>query len=112
MARLADAGRAEDLPQYRFISHPELPRVHRAPGFLRRVWPESLMEVKVCILGPVIASMLGKPTPPQRWEARQVDRQCVQGASPKKDSAAYPTHIRYAAFPYPLACRMPVLTIL
>ena len=84
MARLADAGRAEDLPQYRFISHPELPRVHRAPGFLRRVWPESLMEVKVCILGPVIASMLGKPTPPQRWEARQVDRQCVQGASPKK----------------------------
>ena len=48
--------------------------------YLETDWEENLRrnaERKAGVPEPVITSMLGKLSPPQRWEARQVDWQCV-----------------------------------
>ncbi len=44
-AALAAAGRAAGLKLYRFKDHADLPRVHKVLGFLRSIWPESLLDV-------------------------------------------------------------------
>ncbi len=38
-------GKEAGLEMYRFKSHEDLPRVHKVLGFLRGVWPESLLDV-------------------------------------------------------------------
>lgn len=38
-------GKEAGLKRYRFKSHDDLPRVHKALGFLRGIWPESLLDV-------------------------------------------------------------------
>lgn len=42
---LEKAGRAAELKLYRFKNMGELPRVQKAIGFLKGVWPESLLDV-------------------------------------------------------------------
>ncbi len=42
---LEKAGRDADLKLYRFKNMGELPRVQKAIGFLKGVWPESLLDV-------------------------------------------------------------------
>lgn len=82
--------------------------------YLETEWEENLRrnaERKGCVPEPVIAALPAKMTP-RHGEARQIGWQYLSGESPPNDSAAYPMHVRYAAFTYPLACRMPVLTIL
>jgi len=43
--QLCQAGKQAELKLYRFKDHSELPRVQKALGFLRGVWPESLLDV-------------------------------------------------------------------
>lgn len=44
-ARLREAGRAAELKLYRFKPHDALPRVQKVMGFLRGIWPDSLLDV-------------------------------------------------------------------
>ena len=43
--QLIAAGREAELKLYRFKNHEDLPRVHKVLGFLRGVYPESLLDV-------------------------------------------------------------------
>lgn len=45
LAQLYAAGKKAELKMYRFKNHEDLPRVHKALGFLRSVWPENLLDV-------------------------------------------------------------------
>ena len=45
LALLNAIGRKAELKMYRFKDHEALPRVHKALGFLRNVWPENLLDV-------------------------------------------------------------------
>lgn len=44
-AQLCALGREAGLKMYHFKHHEDLPRVHKALGFLRGVWPENLLDV-------------------------------------------------------------------
>lgn len=45
LALLIACGKKVELKMYRFKPHEDLPRVHKVLGFLRSVWPESLLDV-------------------------------------------------------------------
>lgn len=45
MEAICQAGRQAQLKLYRFKDHSDLPRVQKVMGFLRGVWPESLLDV-------------------------------------------------------------------
>lgn len=45
LAQLYAVGKKAELKMYRFKNHEDLPRVHKALGFLRSVWPENLLDV-------------------------------------------------------------------
>ncbi len=45
LAQLYAVGKKAELKMYRFKNHEDLPRVHKVLGFLRSVWPESLLDV-------------------------------------------------------------------
>ena len=45
LALLNVIGQKAELKMYRFKDHEALPRVHKALGFLRNVWPENLLDV-------------------------------------------------------------------
>lgn len=43
--QLCAIGKGAGLKMYRFKHHEDLPRVHKALGFLRGVWPEDVLDV-------------------------------------------------------------------
>ncbi len=45
LAQLYAIGKREGMKMYRFKNHENLPRVHKALGFLRSIWPENLLDV-------------------------------------------------------------------
>lgn len=45
LAQLYAIGKREGMKMYRFKNHENLPRVHKALGFLRSIWPETLLDV-------------------------------------------------------------------
>lgn len=58
------AGKAAGLKLYRFKDHDVLPRVHKVLGFLRAVWPESLLDVgsgRGVFLFPFLRAFPGVP---------------------------------------------------
>lgn len=62
--RLIELGREAQLKLYRFKNLGELPRVHKAIGFLRGAWPESLLDVgsgRGVFLFPFLAAFPGVP---------------------------------------------------
>jgi len=64
MARIYRAGQAAELKLYRFKDHTELPRVQKTLGFLRAVWPESLLDVgsgRGVFLFPFLRNFPGVP---------------------------------------------------
>jgi len=64
LRRIYRAGQAAELKLYRFKDHTDLPRVQKVLGFLRAIWPESLLDVgsgRGVFLFPFLKNFPGVP---------------------------------------------------
>lgn len=64
LERIYRAGQGAELKLYRFKDHTDLPRVQKVLGFLRGIWPESLLDVgsgRGVFLFPFLRNFPGVP---------------------------------------------------